>query len=45
MLCEAPTGGAFDHRTGNMVGNLTKIFLKSQIPRGLLEGGGEFDAL
>ena len=35
MLCEAPTGGAFDRKTGNTVGNLTKILLKSQMPRDL----------
>ena len=35
MLSGAPT--AFDRRTGNM-GNLTKISLKCQIPRGV--GGG-----
>ena len=31
-------GGAFDRKTGNIVGNLTKIFL-SQMPRGLPVGG------
>ena len=39
-LFEALTGGAFDRLTGNMAGNLTKIFPKSQMPRGLPGGGG-----
>ena len=39
MLCEAPSGGAFDRKTGNIVGNLTKIFLK--MPWGLHGGGGD----
>ena len=39
-LFEAQTGGAFDRLTGNIAGNLTKIFQKSQIPRGLPGGGG-----
>ena len=37
---EALTGGAFDRQNGNIAGNLTKIFQKSQMPRGLPEGGG-----
>ena len=32
--------GAFDRKTGNTVGNLTKLFLKSQMPRGLPGEGG-----
>ena len=39
-LFEALTGGAFDHQNGNIAGNLTKIFQKSQMPRGLPRGGG-----
>ena len=38
-LFEALTGGAFDHQNGNIAGNLTKIFQKSQMPRGLPRGG------
>ena len=37
---EALTGGAFDRQNGNIAGNLTKIFQKSQMPRGLPGGGG-----
>ena len=33
------TGGAFDRLTGNIAGNLTKNFQKSQMPRGLPGGG------
>ena len=33
-LFEALTGGAFDVKTGNIAGNLTKIFQKSQMPGG-----------
>ena len=39
-LFEALTGGAFDVKTGNIAGNLTKIFQKSQMPGGLPGGGG-----
>ena len=39
-LFEAQTGGAFDRRTGNIAGNLTKIFQKSQMPGGLPGVGG-----
>ena len=39
-LFEALTGGAFDRLTGHIAGNLTKIFPKSQMPRGLPGGGG-----
>ena len=39
-LFEAQTGGAFDRLTGNIAGNLTKIFQKSQMPGGLPGGGG-----
>ena len=39
-LFEALTGGAFDRLTGNIAENLTKIFQKSQMPRGLPGGGG-----
>ena len=35
---EAQTGGAFDRLTGNIAGNLTKIFQKSQMPGGLPGG-------
>ena len=38
-LFEALTGGAFDRQNGNIAGNLTKIFQKSQMPRGLTKGG------
>ena len=34
-LFEALTGGAFDRQNGNIAANLTKIFQKSQMPRGL----------
>ena len=34
---EALTGGAFDRQNGNIAGNLTKIFQKSQMP--LARGG------
>ena len=34
-------GVAIARKTGNIVGNLTKFFLKSQMPRGLPGGGGE----
>ena len=37
-LFETLTGGAFDRL--NIAGNLTKIFQKSQMPRGLPGGGG-----
>ena len=36
-LFEALKGGAFDRQNGNIAGNLTKIFQKSQPPPG---GGG-----
>ena len=39
-LFEALTGEAFDIKTGNIAGNLTKIFHKSQMPGGLPGGGG-----
>ena len=39
-LFEALTGEAFDVKTGNIAGNLTKIFQKSQMPGGLPGGGG-----
>ena len=39
-LFEALTGGAFDRLTGNIAGNLTKIFQKSHMPQGLPGGGG-----
>ena len=38
-LFEALTGGAFDRLNCNIAGNLTKIFLKSQMPGGLPGGG------
>ena len=38
-LFEAQTGGAFDRLTGNIAGNLTKIFQRSQMPGGLPGGG------
>ena len=38
-LFEVLTGGAFDVKTGNIAGNLTKIFQKSQMPGGLPGGG------
>ena len=38
-LFEALTCGAFDRQNGNTAGNLTKIFQKSQMPRGLPRGG------
>ena len=40
MLCEVPTCGAFDRKTGSIVGNLTKIFQKSQMPSRGGGGGG-----
>ena len=40
ILFEALTGGALDVKTGNIAGNLTKIFQKSQMPGGLPGGGG-----
>ena len=40
MFYEAPTGGAFDRKTSNIVGILTKIFLRSQMPWGFPGGGG-----
>ena len=43
-LFEAPTGGAFDRLTGNIAGNLTKIFQKSQMP-GVCPGGGGWAVL
>ena len=39
-LFEASTGEAFDVKTGNIAGNLTKIFQKSQMPGGLPGGEG-----
>ena len=39
-LFEALTGGAFDVKTGNIAGNLNKIFQKSQMPGGLPGEGG-----
>ena len=39
ILFEAQTGGTFDRLTGNIAGNLTKIFQKSQMPGGLPGGG------
>ena len=39
-LFEALTGGVFDRQNGNIAGNLTKIFQKSQMPWGLPGGGG-----
>ena len=41
-LFEALTGGAFDRLNWQHSGNLTKIFQKSQIPRGLPGGDGRF---
>ena len=38
-IFETQTGGAFDRLTGNIAGNLTKIFQKSQMPGGLPGGG------
>ena len=38
-LFEALTGGAFDRLTGTIAGNLTRIFPKSQMSRGLPGGG------
>ena len=38
-LFEALMGGAFDRENGNIAGNVTKIFQKSQMPRGLPGGG------
>ena len=38
-LFEALAGGAFDRLTGNIAGNLTKIFQKSRMPGGLPGGG------
>ena len=44
MLREALTGGAFDRKTGNIVGNLTKFFLKVKCP-GVCPGGGGMGVL
>ena len=41
-LFEGLTGGAFDGQNGNIAGNLTKIFQKSQTPRGLPRGEKRF---
>ena len=41
-LFEALTGGAFDHGNGNIAGNLTKIFQKSQMPPPGGGGDGRF---
>ena len=38
-LFEALTGGVFDRQNCNIAGNLTKIFQKRQMPRGLPGGG------
>ena len=38
-LFEALTGGAFDRENGNIAGNLTKRFQKSNAP-GFARGGG-----
>ena len=43
-LFEALTGGAFDLQNGNIAGNLTNFFQKSQMPRGL-PGGKEWAVL
>ena len=43
-LFEALTGGAFDRLTGNIAGNWTKNFQKSQMP-GDLPGGGAWAVL
>ena len=40
-LFEALTGGAFDRPNWHIAGNLTKVFQKSQMPRGL-GGFGRF---
>ena len=39
-LFEALTGGHLTVKTGNISGNLTKMFQKSQMPGGLPRGGG-----
>ena len=39
-LFEALTGRAFDRHSGNIAGNLTKIFQKSNVPGFAREGGG-----
>ena len=39
---EALMGGAFDRLTGNIAGNLTKNFQKSQMPGGGGGGHGRF---
>ena len=39
-LFEALTGGAFHRQNGNIAGNLTKIFQKSQMLGGLPGDGG-----
>ena len=43
-LFEALTGGAFDRLTGNIAGNLTKIFQKVKCP-GICPGGGGWAVL
>ena len=45
-LLEALTGGAFDHLNWHIVGHLTEIFQKSQMPGGLPgRGGGKWAVL
>ena len=39
-LFEALRSGAFDRQNGNIAGNLTKIFQKSQMPWGFPGGVG-----
>ena len=39
-LLVALTGGAFDRLNWHIVGHLTEIFQKSQMPGGLPGGGG-----
>ena len=44
-LFEALTGGAFDVKTGNIAGNLTKIFQKKSNAWGFVRGGGRWTVL
>ena len=39
-LFEALTGGAFDRQSGNIAGNLTKMFSKKSNTPGFARGGG-----
>ena len=44
-LLKALTGGAFDRLNWHIVGHVTEIFQKSQMPGGLPGGGGGWAVL